>query len=313
MKRKSLKSLPLNTAISFENFSLGVKHLNPTPDSYLQYSLHGIGRWLQQDVDELRRERIYSLGRITGLRESKGIFTTPNFERGLVLDRLCEIFRPASVLELGTGRGLGALTAATAGDVYGYETAVTTIDSIPISKQQRYAIEEHGVRRVDQLSVEEVWKKHVSPEVRRRVTFLTGTTTKILPKLNGSGRRFDLVFIDAGHDLFDVIHDLAYSTALLSDDGVILMDDFAPREAFGLGTVLAFTHAKRLFRDAFVFDSDGVVYGVPDPMQPPRGMVLLNQPSGRFTLRRSRLWLWRVIDNVLRAAVHKATFPVRVD
>jgi len=283
------------------------------PNNSNQELLHGLGRWIQHEVDAVRRERIYSFGLVTGLRESKGVFTTPNFERGLVLDRLCEILRPASVLELGTGRGLGALTAASAGDAYGYKTAVTTIDSIPTTKQQRYAIEEHGVRRVDQLSVDEVWEKHVPQEVRQRVTFLTGPTTKVLPRLSASGRRFDVVFIDAGHDLFDVIHDLAYSSVLVSDSGVILMDDFAPRESFGLGTVVAYTHAKRLFQSASVFESDGVVYGVADPMQPPRGMVLLNQPSGRFSLRKRRLWLWRVFDRALRAAVHKSMFPVRVD
>lgn len=287
--------------------------MNPHADSFVRESLHGIGQWIQHQVDEVRRERIHALGLITGLRESKGVFTTPNFERGLVLDRLCEILHPASVLELGTGRGLGALTAAKAGDVYGYDTAITTIDSIPIRKQQRYAIEENGLRRVDQLSVEEVWRKHVSPDVRQRVTFLTGTTIEILPRLVASGRRFDLVFIDAGHDLFDVMHDLVYASLLVSVDGVILMDDFAPRESFGLGTVLAFAHAKRLFRNASVFDSDGVVYGAADPMQPPRGMVLLNQPSGRFTLRRSRFWLWRLFDRVLRASVHDAMCPIRVN
>lgn len=276
-------------------------------------SLRGIGQWIQRDVDDERRQRIYALGLITGLRESKGVFTTPNFERGLVLDRLCEILHPASVLELGTGRGFGALTAAKAGYAYGYGTAITTVDSIPIHKQQRYAIEENGIRRVDQLSVQEVWGKHVSPEEQRRVTFLTGTTAKILPRLAASGRRFDLVFIDAGHDLFDVMHDLAYSSLLVSDDGLILMDDFAPQYSFGLGTVVAFTHAKRLFRNASVFASDGMVYGAADPTQLPRGMILLNQPYGRFTLHRSNFMLWRLFDLVLRVSINNAVCPIRVN
>jgi predicted O-methyltransferase YrrM len=276
-------------------------------------SLRDIGHWIQRGVDAARRDRIYSLGLFTGLRETDGTFTTPNFERGLILDRLCEIRQPATVLELGTGRGLGALTAATAADVYGYATAITTIDAIPITESQRYAIEEAGVRKVAQLSVQDVWSRHVAPDAQARVTFLTGATTHLLPDLHQRGKRFDLIFIDAGHDPFDVMHDLTYASLLLADGGVILMDDFAPREAVGLGTVVAFTHAKRMFKDAFVFDSDGLVYGVADPMQPPRGMVLLSRPSGGFALSRSKLWLWRLLDFFLLVSVSRVTCPLRID
>jgi predicted O-methyltransferase YrrM len=275
-------------------------------------SLSDIGKWIRTEVDEPRKSRVHSLGLLTGLRESNGAFTTPNFERGLILDRLCELLHPRNVLELGTGRGLGALTMATAADVHGYSTRVTTIDAIRIATPQNYAIEEQGVRKVVSLSVEDAWRRHVVPSVRERVEFLTGSTTRLLPKLLRSGRRFDLIFIDAGHDPFDVIHDLAYSTMLLAPDGAILMDDFAPREPVGLGTVVAFTHAKRLFEEAYVFDSDGLVFGQLDPMQPPRGMVLLSQPRGPFQFALGRLSLWRVLDWFLSASVSKTVFPLQL-
>jgi predicted O-methyltransferase YrrM len=273
--------------------------------------LRDIGRWICKEVDEPRKARIYSIGLLTGLRERSGVFTTPNFERGLILDRLCEILRPSAVLELGTGRGLGALTMATAADVYAYHSRVTTIDMIPIGSPQKYAIEENGERKVVSLSVDEAWRRHASA-VRDRVTFLTGATTRLLPDLLRSERRFDLIFIDAGHDPFDVIHDLAYSAMLLTPQGVILMDDFAPREPVGLGTVVAYTHAKRLFEEAHVFDSEGVVFGKVDPLQPPRGMVLLSKPRGLLKFAPGRLGLWRILDWFLAASVSKRVFPLRL-
>jgi len=45
---------------------------------------------------------------------------------------------------------------------------------------------------------------------------LTGQTTTVLPRLVRENEKFDLIFIDAGHDLFSVVHDLVYSAQLLS-------------------------------------------------------------------------------------------------
>ena len=63
-----------------------------------------IPSWLRESVDQDRKDEVFKLGLITGLREKRGRYYTPNFERGLILDRLCEILRPEAILEIGTGR-----------------------------------------------------------------------------------------------------------------------------------------------------------------------------------------------------------------
>src|SRR5579862_6664014 len=80
----------------------------------------GIAEWLRGFNDEERRKRIWDLGLLTGLKaNAHNVLAPTNFERGLILDRLVELRRPARVLEIGTGRGLGCMAVAAAGKRYG--------------------------------------------------------------------------------------------------------------------------------------------------------------------------------------------------
>jgi hypothetical protein len=258
-------------------------------------------------------ERVWRLGLLTGLRaEPDGRFSAPNFERGLVLDRLVELRKPRAILELGTGRGLGAFAMAAAGRAYGVPLEITTVDARPLTAPQEYALEVDGVRQVRRASCEEVWSAYLDTELRRCIAPLKGPTTRILPQLVRSGRRFDLIFVDAGHDLFHVVHDLAYSTALLGPDGAVLMDDFAPLEEFGLGTCIAFAHARRLFGHVEVFATEGLVYGGAAYPEAPRGMVFLAHPRGPATVQRGLLLFWRVARVLLEQCYRPAAFPARI-
>jgi predicted O-methyltransferase YrrM len=272
-----------------------------------------LGQWLRTLKDPARTERVWRLGLLTGLRaEPDGRFSTPNFERGLVLDRLVELRKPRAILELGTGRGLGAFAMAAAGRAHGVALEITTVDARPLTSPQEYALEVDGVRQVRRASCDEVWSVHLDPELRRRVTPLLGLTTRILPRLVRSGRRFDLIFIDAGHDIFHVVHDLAYATALLGPGGAILMDDFAPLEEFGLGTCIAFTHARRLFDHVELFATEGLVYGGAVHPEAPRGMVFLADPRGPAGVRRGSLLFWRAARLFLEQCYRPAAFPARL-
>src|SRR5215213_10736047 len=107
-----------------------------------------LGAWLKSFDEPARRDRIYQLGLLTGLRaEADGRFRPANFERGLILDRLVEERRPKKVLELGTGRGLGSFALAAAARAYGSPLEVTTVDLTPITQQQSYALEVAGEAR----------------------------------------------------------------------------------------------------------------------------------------------------------------------
>ncbi len=271
------------------------------------------GDWLKSFDDAARKERVWKLGLLTGLRgEADGTFRPANFERGLVLDRVVELRKPRQILEIGTGRGLGSFAMAAAGRAYGVDLEITTADILPLSQPQDYALEIAGQRQRLRASCEEIWKAHLDPELTRRITPLTGRTTATLPRLVREGRRFDFVFIDAGHDLFSVAHDLIYSAQLLAPGGAILMDDFAPLEDFGLGTCVALTHARRLFAQVELLTSEGLIYGGAVRPEAPRGMLFLSELRGPIHVRRSMFPLWRLAGFLLDRCYSPRFFPARL-
>jgi len=279
--------------------------------------MNALGAWLK-NFDEAersgessaRRDRVWQLGLLTGLRgETDGTYRPANFERGLILDRIIEIRKPRRILEIGTGRGLGAFAMAAAARAHGVEVEVTTADLIPLTTPQNYAIEIGGVRQTLRASCAEIWSKHLDPELAARIQPLTGKTTNTLPAALSAGRQFDFIFIDAGHDLFSVAHDLAYSSALLAPDGAILMDDFAPLEEFGLGTCVALAHARRLFAEVELFESEGLVFGGAVHPEAPRGMIFLSGRRGPVVVKRSLLPLWRAAGFLLERCYSPRFFP----
>jgi predicted O-methyltransferase YrrM len=270
-----------------------------------------ISDW-QQHCDAERQERVRKLGLLTGLRfEKESGFRPANFERALVLQRLIALRRPAQILELGTGRGLGALAMADAAREIGLACDILSVDILPPTATQWWPIEVEGKAQEFHASIDEVWSKHIEPELRQRILLRTGPTTSVLPALAGEGRKFDLVFIDAGHDLFSVVHDLSYAAVLLAPGGAILMDDFAPLEQFGLGTCIALGHARRWFDHVEVLTTEGVVYGGAVHPEAPRGMVFLTglrEPRPR--VRRAYLSFWRVAGALLVRCYRPAFFPL---
>jgi predicted O-methyltransferase YrrM len=271
-----------------------------------------LGQWIKAFDDPPRRQRILEIGLLTGLRaDADGSFRLANFERGLLLDRIVELHRPRRVLELGTGRGLGAFVLAAAGRAYSVEIDITTADVIPLSKVQDYPLEVNGQRERRRTSCEEIWSKHLDPQLRSHITPLTGPTNRTLPRLLKSGRQFDFVFIDAGHDIYSVAHDLVYAAALLAPNGVMLMDDFAPLEEFGLGTCVAASHTHRLFSHVEIFPSEGLVFGGAVHPEAPRGMVFLSGLRAPVKPRRWVLPLWRLASALIARCYHPSWFPAR--
>ncbi len=270
-----------------------------------------ISDW-QQHLDEAHKERVRRLGLLTGLRyEKAGGFRPANFERALVLQRIMTLRRPARILELGTGRGLGALAMADMARELGITCEITSVDILPPTAPQWWPIEVDGQQEERRASIDEIWGKHIEVELRQRVLLRTGPTTAVLPALAAEGRKFDFIFIDAGHDLYSVVHDLSYSAALLDKDGAILMDDFAPLEEFGLGTCIALSHARRWFGHVETITTEGVIYGGAVFPDAPRGMIFLKDLREKHVrVRRSSLLWWRVAGAILGRCYRPGLFPL---
>lgn len=265
---------------------------------------------LRPGADADREKRVATIGALTGLRHENGRYRRANFERALLLDAIVAALRPADVLELGTGRGLGALAMAAAAHGHGFRTCITTIDVLPAGARQHWPIETGGQCEIRQTSRTEVWSEHFPAEWRGMISEVTGFTTGFLPRLLKEGKTYDFIFIDAGHDLFSVVHDLSYAAMLLAPGGWILMDDFAPASDYGLATCLASSHARRLFRVLEVLVTEGVVFGDEELPGLPRSMVLLGERSPGIGLHRGRLWFWKLAGKILDLSFRSSLFPL---
>jgi hypothetical protein len=146
-----------------------------------------VRRVLQRDFDPVAVERVLEIGRVTGLREEAGVFRLANFERGLLLYQLVRELGPKRVLELGTGRGLGAFSMVAGAVRDGRSVEITTLDTIESGVAQRWPIERSGKREVLQASRSGVWRDEFPEEWRGMVREVCGMTTGILPGDGGAG------------------------------------------------------------------------------------------------------------------------------
>jgi predicted O-methyltransferase YrrM len=266
--------------------------------------------WLRNFQNSAEKDRVLEIGRITGLKEEAGRSFPANFERGLLLREIVRRRRPQRILELGTGRGLGILCIADQVRTLAYNAELISVDIIPPSARQHWPILLDGQYSANSRSIEEVWSRSF-PELQPLVKLRTGSTTQVLPALLKESRKFDFIFIDAGHDVFSVFHDFAYSVLLLAENGEILMDDFAPMEPFGVGTCVVAAHAGRIFGRVEVIESNGLVFGK-DSSGFTRGMVHLSaMKSGRYRLAPFALVAARILGKLVEALFHSKILPLR--
>ena len=270
-----------------------------------------LASWLRSFEDDAEKARVLEIGKLTGLKEQGERYFPANFERALLLREVIRRRKPKRVLELGTGRGLGILAMADQVQALGYLAELLSVDIIAPAAKQKWPICLVGEHSSEVRSVDEVWSKHF-PELRAGIKLRTGATTTVLPAIFKEGRKFDFIFIDAGHDVYSVFHDFAYSCLLLAGDGEILMDDFAPTEPFGLGTCIIAAHAARVFEQVDIIESNGLVFDE-SYLGFTRGMVhLAGKKSATLELDSVSLLAARVLGKAVEGLFHPKLLPVRL-
>jgi hypothetical protein len=112
--------------------------------------------------------------------------------------------------------------------------------------------------------------------------------------------------------VYSVFHDFAYGCLLLSEQGEILMDDFAPTEPFGLGTCIVAAHAARVFDQLEVIESNGLIFEQ-NYCGFTRGMLYLaGIKSPRVRPDFTSLLAARILGKVVEGLFHPRLLPVRV-
>ncbi len=232
--------------------------------------------WLASSVSPVEKKKVEEIGNLLGLKSEGGELFGSNFERGLILRQILRDRRPRRVLELGTGRGLGTICMADCATSENLGCTIETIDCIPSDRLQRWPHEKNGTPVEEDRALREFWASEF-PGLERAVICHNGATEDVLTKLRAQGAVFDFVFLDAAHDLRSVFLDLAGALALIRPGGCLLMDDFAPLEAFGLATCIAANHARSFFGAIEIIRSEGAVFPsrLPEPQW--RSMVFLSE------------------------------------
>lgn len=166
--------------------------------------------------------------------QSKNRFIHLNHERGLLLYALISKFKPKNILEIGTASGYGTLSMAWAMSDNNIDGKIFTIDPIPISKKTQRSLNDHSNKgqRVENISVEEIWKKVAKQDWLDKIVTLCGYSgevmrTKDLPK-------FDFAYIDGAHFFEAVKHDFYSIINNAADKFGILFDDYVDRPQYGI-------------------------------------------------------------------------------
>lgn len=179
---------------------------------------------LLRRTDEFRR-----LAELTGLRRSaSGSYYLSNLHRGLLLYALVRKHRPRTILEVGTGRGYGALSMAMAVVDAGLDSRILTVDIIPPSEPQPWPIDEGSGPTTRRLSVREVWSR-LPAAWTDSIRPITGSSVAVMRGIlsNPQAPPVDFAFIDGGHDYWTARHDvLAAVLAGRSQSVTLVLDDY---------------------------------------------------------------------------------------
>ena len=193
-------------------------------------------------------DQVFRIGTVTAWRRwTSGEFGPSNFERGLLLHRLVELTSAKDVLERGTGRGVSSICMGMASETHQLDTQITTIDPVGPESNQGWPIRVDDKDTVVRSSRGEMWANHLPKKFTQNIDQITGTSFGELKKLLRANRKFDVIFIDAGHNTFSVAHDVTYAIPLLHQGRILVLDDFSPTEWYGLGAIMVLPHLRRFF------------------------------------------------------------------
>jgi hypothetical protein len=189
------------------------------------------------------------LAALTALRRSdSGKFFVSNYKRGHLLYTLIRRHRPSVVLELGTGRGYGALAMAMAASDANLTTQIFTLDVLAPSQPQHWALDEGNGPFVAERNINDVWGQLPSAWTAR-IHFLTGNSIDAMRRFlaDRNNPPVEFAFIDGGHDYWTVRHDVL--AALLAARGraiTLLLDDYGGVQGRDVRRLVDQTLAPRL-------------------------------------------------------------------
>ncbi len=197
-------------------------------------------RELNVPEDEASWSEFQRLARLTALKYSERTsYHLGHWWRGPLLYALVRHYRPTCILEIGTGRGYGALSMARAVEDTGFECTIWTIDCVPPDRLQSWAIDDGHGPMVREASLEEVWQTYIPFQLRRRIRLLTGDSASVMGEWVTYDRpRIDFCFIDGGHDYWTAKRDFIAALRVANPGCTVVLDDYTGRRGYGVKTLV---------------------------------------------------------------------------
>lgn len=245
---------------------------------------------LPSSLDSDRWSGLRRLAGLTALKKGPdGSFSLAHWWRGPVLYSLVQQNQPRHILEVGMGRGYGALCMAQALMDGGLPGTIWTIDLIPPMRPQQWAMDQGNGPEYADRSCESVWGKYVSPQVRDRIHCITGSSHAVLRNWRQKGLpSIDFCFVDAHHDYWSVKEDLIQVLRIIQPGAGILFDDYTDRKGFGVRRLLNKEIIPKLPKGAVeiieTFSQDHTLHGddVPHQLALIRKGYLSENPLNQF-------------------------------
>ncbi len=235
-------------------------------------------------------ENFRHLARITALKHSVGgRFHSGHWWRGPLLYALVRYYKPRYVLEFGTGRGYGAACMAQASLDGDFTCTVYTIDVVPPTQPQLWAINEGNGPEVRTLSLAQVWAKHLPSELTNRIYILTGDSLSVMNSWRKIGLpQIDFCFIDGGHDYWTVKHDFITALMVANPGCTFVFDDYTERRGYGVKRLVDQEIVPKVPLEAVevidILSHDKTMYGedVPHKMALLQGEYVTTVPLNQF-------------------------------
>ena len=164
--------------------------------------------------------------------EAYGKFDKSMYEHGLLLYLLVLRYHPSNILEIGTGGGYSSLFMMKAINDFEISAKIWSIDKYPIDRPYKKTIEKNGEEVSEITTVRNFWSKYGPKKWEESIETRSGYSSEVLSQADLP--KFDMVFIDGGHDYDTVKHDFYSSMELVSDNFIILFDDYISRPFYGV-------------------------------------------------------------------------------
>lgn len=146
--------------------------------------------------------------------------------------KMVRAFGPKSMLEVGTHIGASTMYVARALKANGDAAALTTVDIVDVNAIDGPWVQA-GLAQKPQDNLDAL-------ECGDDVAFVSQRSQVFLKQAQREGRKFDLIFLDGGHEASTVYQELSLALPLLNAGGTIIMHDYYPygRALFPNGSVI---------------------------------------------------------------------------